>query len=222
MAKNELDDFDFDEEDFSDFEIDIEKEFKTRYFKPALTKEISESYLKFSDAKMLSKHLKLSECKRYFVILNGSFIFGDFIEAFITDRQLKVKEMTISTLSMSENNVDSLANLLNYGFINKLNLIISDYFFSHERNNLVKYLYQELDKGNKFQLAVARTHCKTCIFETLCGRFVVIHGSANLRSSGNIEQFVIEENKQLYKFNHSYQNKIISKYKTINKSIKNN
>ena len=29
---------------------------------------------------------------------------------------------------------------------------------------------------------------------------MVIHGSANLRSSGNIEQFTIEENPELYDF----------------------
>lgn len=220
MQKSELDQFDFDETDFADFEIEINNEFQTRYLKPPKTKEIVEENLKYDDAKKLSKNLKLSECKRYFVIVNGSFYFGDFIEAFITDRNLIVNEMTISTLSMNENNVDSLANLLNNGYLKKLNLIVSDYFFSHERSNLIPYIYKELDKNNMFQLAVAGTHCKTCIFTTSCGRFVVMHGSANLRSSGNIEQFVIEENKEMYIFNYNYQKKIIDKYKTINKSIR--
>lgn len=49
-----------------------------------------------------------------------------------------------------------------------------------------------------------------------------MHGSVNLRSSSNIEQFVIEDNKQLYDFNQDYQNRILEKYKTINKSIRGN
>lgn len=214
-------DFDINDEDFSDFEIDIENEFETRYIKPPKTKEITENNLKYSDAAKLARDIRLSECNRYFVIVNGSFYFGDFIEAFIVEKNLHVKKMTISTLSMNENNVDSLANLLNGKLVDKLNLIVSDYFFSHERNNLIPYLYKELDKKNRFQLAVAGTHCKICIFETHDGKYVNIHGSANLRTSGNIEQIVVEESKTLYDFNDKYQSAIIEKYKTINKSIRN-
>jgi len=215
-------DFEFDSDAFSDFEIDFETEndFETRYIKPPRTKEIPEKRLKYQNAEKLAKEIKLTEGSRYFAIVEGSFIFGDFIEAFIVLNNAHVKEMTISTLSMSQNNVDSLAGLLNGGYIERLNLIISDYFFSHERFGLIKYIYDKLDVDNKFQLAVASTHCKTCIFETEGGKKVVIHGSANLRSSSNIEQIVIEESKDLYDFNHGYQSKIIDVYKTINKSIR--
>ena len=47
----------------------------------------------------------------------------------------------------------------------------------------------------------------------------VIHGSANLRSSGNIEQFMIEENEDLYDFNIEYQRRIIDTYATIKKEV---
>ena len=128
--------------------------------------------------------------------------------------------MTISTLSMNQNNVDSLANLLQGDYVQNLNLIVSDYFFAHERNGLIPYIYQELDKDDKFQLAAAGTHCKLCIIETECGKKIVIHGSANLRTSSNIEQFVIEESEELYNFNNDFQNRIIEKYKTIKKSLR--
>lgn len=166
----------------------------------------------------MAKGIDLTE--RTFVIVNGTFIFGDFIEALIVEKDLKVKSMTISTLSMGENNVDSLALLLNNEYVDELNLIVSDYFFSHERWNLVKYIYQELDKNNKFQFAAAGSHCKICLFETYCGKFVVMHGSANLRSSSNIEQVMIEDNRELYDFNFDYQSRIIDKYKTIKKSVR--
>lgn len=123
----------------------------------------------------------------------------------------------VSLLSMSENNVDSLANLLNGGYVDSLDLIVSDYFFSHERRNLVPYMYQELDKDDKFQLAASSTHCKLCLIETHCGMKIVMHGSANLRSSSNIEHICIEENPALYDFNMEFQAAIIEKYKTIRK-----
>ena len=208
--------------DFSDIQIDTFEAFKSRYCKPPLSIERSEKHYKYENALKLAKDLDIKKDSRHFFIINGSFIFGDFIEALIVEKNYSVKKMTISTLSLSQNNVDSLANLINGGYVEELNLIVSDYFFSHERQGLIPYIYKSLDIDNKFQLAVCGTHCKTCIFETSNGGFVVIHGSANLRTSANIEQFMIEENKTLYDFNDEYQGKILREYKTINKAIRVN
>lgn len=212
---NELDLFDFDDSDFQeiDFDIDHEKRFCT----PKKTRSKNVNY---KNARKLSKEIKLSENDRYYCIVDGSFIFGDFIEAFIVDRDLRVKEMTLSTLSMSQENIDSLANLLNGGFLDHLTIIISDYFYSHERNILIKYMIDKLDKNDRFQLAVCRTHTKITFFETYSGSKVIMYGSANLRSSDNLEQFSIEMNDELYDFNHFFHNKIVDKFKIINKSLK--
>lgn len=43
--------------------------------------------------------------------------------------------------------------------------------------------------------------------------------SANLRTSGNIEQVVIEENSDLYDFNMEFHNNIIETFKTIDKPL---
>lgn len=127
--------------------------------------------------------------------------------------------MTISTLSLSQNNVDSLVNLVEADYLQKLNLIVSDYFFSHERHDLVPYMYEELDKNDMFQLSVARVHTKICLIETECGKKITIHGSANLRTSGNVEQIVIERDVDLFDFNKSWHDEIIEKFKTINKTV---
>ena len=215
---NEID-FDIELENFSDIEIDFESDFDTRIIKPPLTKALKANNLKYSKAEDLAKHIVSGKGFRYYSIINGTFIFGDFIEALVVNNNWHVKKMTISTLSMSQNNVDSLANLINGKYVDELNLIVSDHFFSHERHSLIKYIYKTLDIENIFQLAVCRTHCKTCIIETHCGLKIVMHGSANLRSSGNIEQFCIEENEELFDFNDEYQDSIIEEFKTINKSL---
>lgn len=192
----------------------------TRYIKPPKVREIPDRLLKYSLAEELARDILPEQGCRYFVVLDGRFIAGDFFEAFITTHNLHVRQMTISTLSLSENNVDSLANLIDGNYVDELNLIVSDYFFSHERHNLVKYLYSQLDKDEKFQLAAAGTHCKVCLIETHCGKFFTIHGSANLRSSGNVEQIQIEEGKVLYDFNLQYHLSILETYKTIKKSLR--
>lgn len=194
--------------------------FESRYIKPPKYPDIPERRMKYNLAVDLAKDILPEKGCRYFVVLSGKFIAGDFIEAFVTEHNLHVKKMTISTLSMSENNVDSLKNLFVGDFVDSLDLIVSDYFFSHERRNLIPYIYQELDTEDRFQLAVAGTHCKLCLIETHDGRFFVMHGSANLRSSSNIEHICIEESEDLYKFNIEYQEKIVEIYKTIKKGVR--
>jgi hypothetical protein len=210
----------FNPSDFADVGVKLELEFQTRIVKPAPFVELAEEKLVFEYAEELAAKVELRPGARYFCVVNGSFYFGDFIEALIVNNAYQVKEMTISTLSLNENNVDSLHLLMAEEYVDRLNLIVSAFFFSHEQKNLVPYIYQELDIGDRFQLAAAGTHCKLCIFETVCGLKVVIHGSANMRSSGNIEQFVVEESPELYDFNHRYQTAILEKFKTINKPIR--
>jgi hypothetical protein len=202
--------------------IDLGKKQNSRYFAPKKSKEIHEKFLKYRNAELLANDINFNENNRYFVIIDGSFFFGDFIEAFIVKHNIHVKKMTISTLSMNKNNVDSLANLINGNYIDELNLLLSDYFYGHEKHDLIPYIYETLDIDNKFQLSFAGTHCKICIFETVNGRKFVFHGSANLRSSSNIEQIMLEESEGLYDFMDEIQNNILQEYKTINKSLRGN
>lgn len=218
-----MDGFDeiFDLDSFSIDEIDIDTEFETRYIKPPKVRDIPEHLLKYKNAQMLAKNITIETGSRYFVKVDGSFIWGDFIEALITENNYHVKTLSIETLSMSENNVDSLRNLIEGDYVDELNLVVSDYFFAHERGNLIPYIYQQLDGDHcKFQLGVFRSHCKIALIETHCGLKIIIHGSANLRSSGNREQFCIEENETLYEFNKEDIDHIITHCKTINKTAK--
>lgn len=196
---------------------------ETKYIKPKKWKELAGRRVKYKYAEQLVKDIDFNELDRVFCIVSGNFVFSDFIEAFIVENNIEVEEMIISTLSYSQENIDSLRNLTEGNYIKKLSLIVSDYFYSHERSKLIKYTYDELDNENTdFQIAVCGTHCKTYQFKTSGGKHIIIHGSINMRSSGNIEQFVIEDNEELYNFNKEYQERIIDKYYTIKKSIRGN
>lgn len=206
-------------EGFADFSIN-QNTFTNRYIKPPKTKNIAYKRLKYAYAEQLVDDIDFKSLDRVYCIVAGSFVFSDFIEAFVVKNNILVEEMIISTLSYSQHSIDGLQNLINGDYVKKLYLIVSDYFFAHERNKLIKNTYEQLDVDDKFQLAAAGTHCKTYQFKTSGGKHIIIHGSINLRSSSNIEQFVIEDNKELYDFNKEYQMRIIEKYKTINKSIR--
>lgn len=190
-----------------------------RYIRPRV-KPFKKSRVIYKHAVELAEAIDIAGGVRYDAIVSGNFIFGDFIEAFMVRNNCKAVRMDITTLSLGQENVDSLRTLIEKEYVDNLNLIVSIYFYAHEIHRLIPYLYDRLDIDSRFQLAIAGTHMKTCLIETLGGKKIIIHGSANLRSSGNIEQFTIEENPELYEFYRETDDNILKAYATINKEIR--
>lgn len=211
--------FDLNFDDFAATEIDLQTSFETRYIKPPRSRDNGDRQCRYDKALKMANEIKVSPGCYIYAEVSGNFIFGDFIEALFHAKGWTADRLVISTLSMSMNNVDSLANILKWGWVDSLDLIVSDHFFSHERQMLIPYLYEKLDFDNRFQLAAARSHKKTALIQTKCGMKIVIHGSVNLRSSGNLEQFVIEENPELFNFDMHTSEKILSMFATINKDV---
>jgi hypothetical protein len=150
-------------------------------------------------------------------IVDGRFIFGDFIHAWIISTGKVVEELTISVLSLGAENVDAFAALMEAGWIKKLNIIVSGMFFAHEEKGLVKYMYMHLDKPNgpKFTLACGYVHTKIVNVLFKAGQKVCICGSANLRSSDNVEQFTIRAEAGIYDFHQEWMGTVLEKYGTI-------
>ena len=213
---NELElNFNIDLNDFEDIDVDIFQEKRYNFIRP---KRQAIKKVAYKNAKQFANEILVEKDSRFFALIDGSFIFGDWIEAFLVKNQKKCK-ITLSTLSLSQENIDSFINLINAGYITELNIIVSDYFFAHEKHNLVKYMFNYLDIDNIFQLSVCRTHTKITLLEFENFKYVIF-GSANLRSSDNLEQISIEENEELYDFNKEIHDNIIKEFKTINKTIK--
>ena len=105
--------------------------------------------------------------------------------------------------------------------IERFDLLVSAYWYSHEKYLLLPYLYQQLATDNRFQVAFGAYHCKVITFETHHGHTMTIHGSANMRSSRNIEQVMVEvDNRELHDFNAGAIQGVCTKYGTINHSMK--
>lgn len=148
-------------------------------------------------------------------LLSGNFIFGDFLEALAVENCVRFKSMTLSTLAMSDENVISLENLLASGLLGHLDLIVSSYFWSHNRHNAA-FIYETLCDPFGTRLAVAGIHTKIAMIETDKSK-LVIHGSANMRSSRTIEAITIEANPDLYDFHKSWHDMILEDYAVTRK-----
>lgn len=165
-------------------------------------------------------HLDEGEC--VYGIVSGNFIFGDFIEAYVVDKNYYAEEMMIATLSLGQENVDSLANLLDGDYVGAMTLVVSDFWYAHERrkDGGVPYIMDVLGRHESFRFAAAGVHTKVCLIKTSCGKSLVMHGSSNLRSSRNIEQFCMENNPVLYDFNREWINRIAENFRIKGKSIR--
>ena len=181
----------------NDFDMVDIGESPTRYIKPKFNRV--PMVVRYTHAAELAKSISLLPGEQVHGIVPGNFIFGDFIEALLVEKEVICKEMQIATLSLSQSNVDSLANLMETGFIGKLTLVISNYFYSHERSELMPYIMDKLDKGNRFDCIVLRNHTKVTLM-SIGNLFLVLSGSSNLRSSQSVEQFVLQESRELYEF----------------------
>lgn len=130
------------------------------------------------------------------------------------------QQLTISTLSFGVDNVDSLLNLINGGYVGKLRILSSVYFYANERKKggICDYLFKVMPQ-NRLECAFADVHTKMVTFKTE-DKHCVITGSANLRSSGCVEQFSIEDNKTAFDFFDEYHNEFFKMYEEEQKPIR--
>lgn len=213
LSVNELD---FDLDDFDLYE-DVEPDEMTRILIPRLDMGIVTQTCHFEHAEEFARRVNLKECGRTFAWVSGSFIFGDIPEALLRQRGVSIKELYVATLSLSEENIDSWAGIMSSGMIEHFDLLLSGYFYSHEKYKMVPLLYERLDQGDRFNVAFGPYHCKVICIRTYKDNLLVIHGSANTRSSNNVEQIMIEVNdRELYDFNVAQIHGIVSRYGTVN------
>lgn len=149
--------------------------------------------VRYENAMDLAKSMEYGQ--NYVVMLAGDFIYGDFIEALLYEKQLFPSKMYIATLGMSRENIDSLYNCVEYLKCKELNLILSHYFVSVERRGMVPYIEEQFTKKN-INIAMLRSHAKICLIRSDKGDCVIM-GSANLSSSNNMEQMTITHDKTM-------------------------
>jgi len=169
--------------------------------------EIKSMFVHYKNAIKLVKQLKYFPKKNeaYYIWIQGNFIFGDFITQFIVQHNLRLKELTIITLSITQNNIEALDELIIKGYCNKINLVLSEYYIRTEKvkqTKIIELLIKLTSSNEKFNLYTTETHQKIVLLHTSLDNKIVFHGSANMKGSQNYEQLMIDNNDELYDFNY--------------------
>lgn len=202
--------------DIADFDLADIGPVNTRYVKPRFPrKPVAVNY---DYARELAKDIQLYPGEQIHCIVGGNFIFGDLFEALLSVKNVIAKSMHVSTLSLSQNNIDSFRTLLEHGWTEHLTVAVSNYFYSHERNGMIPYMLQQLDIDDRFDMMVFRNHTKLTLMEIGNIRLVMT-GSANLRSSRSVEQFALQESKELYEFYRQWFDDRLADHSIIDKEV---
>lgn len=177
---------DFDLSDFDVFDapsVPMPGEPQSRIVQPKINlREISHATC-FENAEEFARQISLEPDERTYAWVNGNFVFGDVIPALITARGINPKTLYVASLSLSAVHIEGLRAVLEEANLERMVLLLSGYFYSHEKHGLIPYLYEALGDDDRVQIVFGNYHMKFISLETHAGHVLNIHGSANLRSS---------------------------------------
>lgn len=145
-------------------------------------------------------------------ILRGTFIFGDLIME--AANLVGPCHARIVTLSLNDENVDALYSAFKRGDLASLDLITSDFFHAHYRHTLWRMLVTNLPR-ERTRYAVCRTHAKVALLEPLDASKPgwCIEGSANLRSSDNLEQITVSiGDPEAHRFHGKWMDRVMERF----------
>ncbi|MEQ1862727.1 MAG: hypothetical protein ABMA13_22635 [Chthoniobacteraceae bacterium] len=157
-----------------------------------------------ANALPIVEHLPIGPGDRTHCLLRGDFVLCDLIPAVIAARG-KCDHLRIATLGCSIANADVLASMIERYEVASLDLLVSHYFAQVDKATVFRAVNDRLAQirfraTNAARLAVTRCHAKVICLPTAAGDWFVIEGSANLRSSDNVEQIVITNDRDTHDF----------------------
>lgn len=127
-------------------------------------------------------------------VLRGDFVLCDLIPAVIQARG-PAGHLHIATLGLSAANADQLVQLKAGAHISDITVLCSHYFQQVDKTTVFREVAAKLREHGR--LVVARNHAKVICLPTRAGDAYVIEGSANLRSSDNLEQVTLFNDPEL-------------------------
>jgi hypothetical protein len=151
------------------------------------------------NAAAIVPHLPAGPDERTHALLRGDFVLFDLIPA-ILGALGPIGHLRIATLGMSAANAHGLARLIATGRVERVTLVVSHYFQQVDRTTVYADVCAALAPHGIVPV-VTRNHAKVILLPFRerpdC---LVIEGSANLRSSDNVEQIVVFNSAETHDF----------------------
>jgi hypothetical protein len=132
----------------------------------------------------------------------------------LLDRLGPARAVRIATLSFNQRNLAEMFAILDGPNPSRLTLLCSAFFRDHNKELWRETLEGFRQRGQR--AAAARSHAKVITLETVSGGKLALEGSANLRSNGNREQFLLANDAHLHDWHSAWIDELVAKYKGEN------
>jgi hypothetical protein len=149
------------------------------------------------------------------VVMSGCYDLQHVLIVLLERLGSVCETMRVATLSLSRRNVQEMAALLDGGTVRRIDLLTSDFFRRHD-DDIFAELAQEFHARGQ-RVAAARSHCKVVTMKLEDGRCYVLHGSPNLRTNKNLEQFALERDAALHAHYDAWLDSMVTRH-AINQS----
>lgn len=145
-----------------------------------------------------------AEGLQYRIITSKSFNAISVINYFIDTEDVHEIYLAIYRINMA--GVEYLIKYAKQGI--PLHIIISSFFReNHKYENWTRTLNDFSLQNKNMNLKYAWNHAKIALIKTK-DKYIVFEGSGNLSDNARIEQYLIENNREVYEFHKSWMNEI--------------
>jgi hypothetical protein len=124
------------------------------------------------------------------------------------------RHVRIATLSYNGRNLSEMFHILDGPNPPRLTLLCSCFFRDHNHELWEETIEGFRERGQR--AAAARTHAKVITIEAASGVKLALEGSANLRSNGNREQFLLANDASLHDWHAAWIDDLVSKHEPEN------
>jgi hypothetical protein len=165
----------------------------------------------FREAKELLPYLPAAEGETTHAIMSGRYDLMVLLAAVLGFYGSGCQSLRIATLSFNDRNTLEMAELLRSGRVGALTLLCSSFFRAHNDAEYANARREAAGFPGRWRLAAARNHCKVVLAD-FGERRLVLEGSANLRTNGNLEQLLIVRDAALHDWHAGWIDALVSRH----------
>ena len=148
---------------------------------------------------------ELKQGVQYRIVTENSFNAVVILDAI--DKLYDIDEVIIAVYRM---NINAVNRIKEWAEKIPCTVLLSSFFRENKKYEQWTREIELFAKSNKMKLAFAWSHAKIFLAKTKCGKHIVFEGSGNLSDNARIEQYILEDNRQIYDFHKSWINEIIN------------
>jgi len=154
---------------------------------------------------------ELKEGIQYRLVTDMSFNAITVIEYLL--KYYKIAELYIVVYKMNNKSFDFLRKIIKADAI-KTGFIVSTFFRANKQyERWAKEIKILSDTTKNIKTTFCNSHAKVFLAKTTCGKHIVFEGSGNLSHNERIEQYIFENNKEVYKFHKQWIDDILQENK---------